>query len=174
VGRGTFTASRVYIYHRGSENPVMWASLFTLLLLLVSLCLSICHIPLCALWCETSIYRPRIQGSVSVVPEQILFKLYSPHLSFSRIHYSFSGPPTEAMNRYYAACCFFFFLQNSFTSKPRFIVFIGGSENERWIQENDRCGGCRLNRICLETRQIERGIRKNCKFEKDKSMFRCI
>jgi hypothetical protein len=23
VGRGTFTASRVYIYHRGSENPVM-------------------------------------------------------------------------------------------------------------------------------------------------------
>jgi hypothetical protein len=25
--------------------------------------------------------------------------------------------------------------------KPRFIIFVGGPEKERWIRESDRCGG---------------------------------
>jgi hypothetical protein len=48
---------------------------------------------------ETSIYRSRIRRSISMVPERILFKLWLPHLLFSRIHCFFFRPPTKKMNR---------------------------------------------------------------------------
>jgi hypothetical protein len=48
---------------------------------------------------ETSIYRSRIYRSISMVPERILFQLWLPHLSFSRIHCFFFRPLTKTMNR---------------------------------------------------------------------------
>jgi hypothetical protein len=46
------------------------------------------------------LHRSRIRHSVSMVPERILFQLWFPHLSFSRIHcFFFKPPPTKTMNR---------------------------------------------------------------------------
>jgi hypothetical protein len=41
----------------------------------------------------------RIHRSISMVPEQILFQLWLPHLLFSRIHCFFFRPSTKMMNR---------------------------------------------------------------------------
>jgi hypothetical protein len=41
----------------------------------------------------------RIRCSIPMVPERILFKLWLPHLLFSRIHCLFFRPPTKTMNR---------------------------------------------------------------------------
>jgi hypothetical protein len=41
----------------------------------------------------------RIRRSISMVPERILFKLWLPHLLFSRIHCFFFRPTTKTMNR---------------------------------------------------------------------------
>jgi hypothetical protein len=40
-----------------------------------------------------------ICSSISMVPEQILFQLWLPHLLFSRIHCFFFRPPSKTMNR---------------------------------------------------------------------------
>jgi hypothetical protein len=45
----------------------------------------------------------RIQRSISMVPKQIQFKLWSPPLKFPTINRSFSGSPTKTMNRVFTA-----------------------------------------------------------------------
>jgi hypothetical protein len=55
--------------------------------------------------------------------------------------------------------------------KRRFIVFVLGHENERWIGENDKCGG---PRICLRTIEIKRLVRQNDTYGNYRARFSCI
>jgi hypothetical protein len=57
--------------------------------------------------------------------------------------------------------------------KPEFIVFVGGTEKEWWIQEKDRCEGRSLNRICSGTIEIEWWIWEDDTFQ-DRSRFYCL